>query len=75
MFMDYMISASRGQIFPEGGGHLIRNEAGEVIGAVGVTGDTQDQDDALAAWGIRKAGLKIDDDCPDLGKQVRVTRD
>ena len=30
MFMDYMISASRGQIFPEGGGHLIRDDAGEV---------------------------------------------
>jgi uncharacterized protein GlcG (DUF336 family) len=75
MFMDYMISASRGQIFPEGGGQLIRNASGEVIGAVGVTGDTQDQDDALAAWGIRKAGLKTDEDCPELGKQVRVTRD
>src|ERR671910_3400624 len=36
MFMDYLIRASDGRIFPEGGGMLIRDAAGEVIGAVGV---------------------------------------
>ena len=75
MFMDYLIGTSRGQIFPEGGGQLIRNADGDVIGAVGVTGDTQEQDHELAAFGIRAAGLKTDDDCGGLGKQVRVTRD
>lgn len=75
MFMEYMIGASRGQIFPEGGGHLIRDAAGDVIGAVGVTGDTQEKDDEIAAHGIRVSGLKTDDDCAGLGAQVRVTRD
>ncbi|MGE0627171.1 MAG: heme-binding protein [Hyphomicrobiaceae bacterium] len=75
MFMEFMIGASRGQIFPEGGGQLIRDAGGEVIGAVGVTGDTQDKDDELAAYGIKAAGLKTDDDCAALGSQVRVTRD
>lgn len=75
MFMDYMIGASRGQIFPEGGGQLIRDANGEVIGAVGVTGDTQEKDDELAAHGIKAAGLKTDDDCANLGTQIRVTRD
>lgn len=75
MFMDYLIGASRGQIFPEGGGQLIRDAAGDVIGSVGVTGDTQEQDHELAAHGIKAAGLKTDDDCSGLGKQVRVTRD
>ena len=75
MFMDYMIQASRGQIFPEGGGQLIRDDAGNVIGAVGVTGDLQERDDELAAYGIRAAGLKTDEDCAALGTQVRVTRD
>ena len=35
-------------------------------------GDTQEQDEALAAHGIRAAGLKTDEDCAALGKQVRV---
>jgi uncharacterized protein GlcG (DUF336 family) len=72
IFMRYLVSASGEQIFPEGGGMQIRNEAGEVIGAVGVTGDTEDRDEELAAHGIRAAGLKTDDDCADLGRSVGV---
>lgn len=45
LFMNYLINASGGQIFPEGGGMLIRDEKGVVIGAVGVTGDTQERDE------------------------------
>jgi uncharacterized protein GlcG (DUF336 family) len=62
LFMRYLIDASEGQMFPEGGGLQIRNDAGEVIGAVGVTGDTEDRDEELAADGIRAAGLKTDED-------------
>jgi len=72
LFMNYLINASDGKIFPEGGGRLIRNERGEVIGAVGVTGDTQERDEELAAHGIRASGLKIDEDCANLGHQVRL---
>jgi uncharacterized protein GlcG (DUF336 family) len=61
--MSYLMHASEGQIFAEGGGMLIRDEHGEVIGAVGVTGDTQERDEELAAHGIRAAGLKTDGDC------------
>src|SRR5450755_3320715 len=43
-FMDYLIAASGDQLFPEGGGMQIRDAAGDVIGAVGVTGDTEDRD-------------------------------
>ena len=75
MFMDYLLGASKGQIFPEGGGQLVRNADGDVIGAIGVTGDTQEQDHELASHGIRAAGLKTDDDCATLGTKVRVTRD
>src|SRR5262252_637947 len=39
LFMDYLIAASGDQIFPEGGGALIRDASGEVIGAVGVKTD------------------------------------
>jgi hypothetical protein len=38
IFMRYLIAATDEQIFPEGGGLQIRDAAGEVIGAVGVTG-------------------------------------
>jgi uncharacterized protein GlcG (DUF336 family) len=72
LFMQYLIRASDDQIFPEGGGMLIRDSNGEVIGAVGVTGDTQERDEELAAYGIRAVGLKTDEDCANLGKQVRL---
>jgi len=72
LFMRYLFDAAQGQIFAEGGGMLIRNAAGEVIGAVGVTGDTQERDEELAAHGIRAAGLKTDEDCAGLGVPVRT---
>lgn len=39
--MNYLINASGGLISPEGGGRLIRDERSELVGAVGVTGDTK----------------------------------
>jgi uncharacterized protein GlcG (DUF336 family) len=72
IFMRYLISASADQIFPEGGGLQIRNHEGEVIGAVGVTGDTEDRDEELAAHGIHAAGLKTDDDCAHLSRAAGV---
>ncbi len=68
--MRYLIAASGDEIFPEGGGMLIRTAGGEVIGAVGVTGDTEDRDEELAIHGIHAAGLKTDDDCRGMGRQV-----
>jgi uncharacterized protein GlcG (DUF336 family) len=72
IFMRYLIDASDRQIFPEGGGLLIRDAAGEVIGAVGVTGDTEDRDEELAAHGIRAAGLKTDADFAHLDPRSGV---
>lgn len=72
MFMEYVMRASGDRIFPEGGGMLIRDNDGEIIGAVGVTGDTQERDEELAAHGIRAAGLKTDEDCANLGSKVRM---
>ena len=50
----------------------VRATAGELIGAVGVTGDTEDRDEELAAHGIHAAGLKTDDDCETMGRRVNV---
>ena len=44
-------------IVPAAGGVLIRNADGQVIGAVGVTGDTSDNDEKYALAGIAAAGL------------------
>jgi uncharacterized protein GlcG (DUF336 family) len=72
VFMRYLLSATDDKIFPEGGGMLIRADNGEVVGAVGVTGDTEHKDEELAAFGIRAAGLKTDDDCAGMGRGVNV---
>jgi uncharacterized protein GlcG (DUF336 family) len=42
------------------GGVLIRDAAGDIIGAVGVSGDTSDKDETCALAGIEAAGLKAD---------------
>jgi uncharacterized protein GlcG (DUF336 family) len=75
IFMRYLLSASGEQIFPEGGGAQIRAADGEVIGTVGVTGDTEERDEELAAYGIRAVGLKTDEDCAGSGRHggVRLT--
>ena len=63
-------AASDEQLFPEAGGLLIRDADGEVIGAVGVTGDTGERDEELAAHGIHAAGLKTDEDCRHMGRRI-----
>ena len=72
LFMRYLIDASDNQIFPEGGGMVIRDDNGEVIGAVGVTGDTDERDEELAVHGIHAAGLKTDEDCRHMGRKIGI---
>jgi uncharacterized protein GlcG (DUF336 family) len=71
VFMRYLMTASGDKIFAEGGGQQIRDENGEVIGAIGVTGDTEDRDEELAEYGIHAVGLKTDEDCKDMGRKFR----
>lgn len=47
-------------IVPVAGGVLIRDSAGRLLGAVGVSGDTSDNDEICAVAGIRAAGLVED---------------
>jgi uncharacterized protein GlcG (DUF336 family) len=70
VFMRYLMSATDEQIFAEGGGLQIRGLDGAVIGAVGVTGDTEDRDEELAIHGIHAAGLKTDEDCRGMGRRI-----
>jgi len=46
------------RMVPVPGGVLIKSQAGEVLGAVGISGDTSDKDEACAVAGIEAAGLK-----------------
>lgn len=49
-------SAATG-IIPAAGGVLIRGVEGVIVGAVGITGDTSDNDEACAVAGVTAAGL------------------
>jgi uncharacterized protein GlcG (DUF336 family) len=51
---------SGGRIVPVAGGVLIRDAGGEIVGAVGISGDTSDNDEACAIAGIEAIGLKAD---------------
>ena len=56
-FMAAVNGVFGGQVVPVPGGVLVRDRKGAVIGAVGVTGDTSDNDAAAAMAGIEAAGL------------------
>ena len=45
---------------PVPGGVLVRDAKGRLLGAVGVTGDTSDNDAAAAKAGIEAAGLEAE---------------
>jgi uncharacterized protein GlcG (DUF336 family) len=64
-FFNALQVMSEGKVVPMPGGVLIRNEAGLVVGAVGVSGDTSDNDEICAVEGIVAAGLK-----PDTGASI-----
>jgi uncharacterized protein GlcG (DUF336 family) len=49
-----------GQLIPVPGGVLVKDAQGQVLGAVGVSGDTSDNDEIVAAAGIQAAGLVFD---------------
>ena len=55
-FMNAVIEASGGRLVPVPGGVLIK-EGSAIVGAVGVSGDTSDNDEIAAIAGIQAAGL------------------
>ncbi len=60
-FMSAISDVSGGRVVPVAGGVLIRDGGGEIIGAVGISGDTSDNDALCAVAGIEAAGLAADD--------------
>ena len=60
-FMQSLNALCGGDLVPVPGGVLIRDgEGGAVVGAVGISGDTSDNDEAAAVAGIEAAGLTAD---------------
>lgn len=60
VFIQALSVASGGRIVPVPGGVLIRDAAGEIAGAVGISGDTSENDETCAVYGIGCAGLAAD---------------
>jgi uncharacterized protein GlcG (DUF336 family) len=59
-FFTMLAAASGGRIITNPAGILIRDASGDVIGAVGLSGDTGDNDEICGIAGIEAAGLKAD---------------
>ena len=58
-FIQAMNALAGGDLVPVPGGVLVR-DGDTIVGAVGITGDTSDNDEACAIAGIEAAGLKAD---------------
>jgi len=59
-FFTALAAASGGRVIPNPAGVLIRDKDGDVIGAVGISGDAADNDEKCALAGIHAAGLTAD---------------
>ena len=59
-FFNALAAATEGRMVPVPGGVLVKNDKGHIIGAVGISGDTSDLDEACAVAGIEAAGLVAD---------------
>jgi uncharacterized protein GlcG (DUF336 family) len=59
-FFAALNAMSEGRVVPAAGGVLIRDGGGALIGAVGISGDVSDKDEACALAGIAAATLVAD---------------
>jgi len=59
-FIGALSDMSGGKIVPVPGGVLIKDAGGAILGAVGISGDVSENDEACAVAGIRTAGLVAD---------------
>lgn len=60
VFYSALATIIQGGLAPAPGGVLVRDEEGVLLGAVGVSGDVSDNDEAAALAGIEWAGFKAD---------------
>jgi uncharacterized protein GlcG (DUF336 family) len=65
-FFNALSDMSGGRMVPLPGGVLIRSRDGEILGAVGISGDTSENDETCAVYGIRCAEMVPDTGDPDV---------
>jgi uncharacterized protein GlcG (DUF336 family) len=56
-FVDAISTMTKGAMIPVPGGVLIQDKSGALLGAIGISGDTSDNDETAAIAGIESAGL------------------
>ncbi|ARU88990.1 heme-binding protein [Pseudomonas sp. M30-35] len=59
-FIGSVNNLADGNLVPAPGGVLIRSSGGEILGAIGITGDTSDIDEQCAVGAVESAGLQAD---------------
>ena len=59
-FFNALSDLSGGNLVPNPGGVIIRDQTGAVLGAVGISGDTGENDEVCAIAGVEAAGLRPD---------------
>lgn len=59
-FVAAMSHITGGRVVPVPGGVIIRDTTGALLGAVGISGDTSDNDEAACCAGIAAAGLRAE---------------
>ena len=61
-FINAVNALTDGNLVPVPGGVLIRNSNKDIIGSIGISGDTSDNDESAAIYGIESVNL-----IPDIG--------
>ena len=56
-FVNAINTLTDGNLVPVPGGVLIKNNSKQIIGAIGISGDTSDNDEIAAIYGIEKNNL------------------
>ena len=56
-FVDAISTMTKGAMIPVPGGVLIQDKSGALLGAIGISGDTSDNDETAAVAGIEAARL------------------
>lgn len=56
-FFVSLAATANGKFLPQTGAVLIKNAAGEILGAVGASGGTGDEDETICVVGVAAAGL------------------
>ncbi len=52
-----LAATAEGKFLPQTGAVLIKSASGEILGAVGASGGTGEQDEEICAYGVHSAGL------------------